>query len=156
MGLADTLELFHILFVFLLLGALGMITYSSVMVARTDDVRNFGIYLSIGKSGGMFSGISVLLAGLFGFLTAWEIGYSLTEGWLTAAYVATGVAFIVPMITLKRWGDQAESLMDQALQEGRILPEQKAILTGTKHRATEAFMYGLLVFIAYVMVFKPF
>jgi uncharacterized membrane protein len=156
MGLADTLELIHILFVFLLLGALGMITYASVMVARTDDVQKFGIYLAIGNTGGMFSGVSLLLAGLFGFLSAWEIGLSLTEGWLIAAYITTGVAFLVPMFTLKRWGDQAEKLMDRALQEGRILPEQKEILTGIKYRVTEALMYGLLIFIAYDMVFKPF
>lgn len=156
MGLADTLELIHILFVFLLLGALGMITYSSVMVARTDDVQKFGIYLAIGNTGGMFSGVSLLLAGLFGFLSAWEIGSSLTAGWLIAAYIATGVAFLVPMFTFKRWGDQAEKLMDRALQEGRVLPEQKKIMTGAKYRATEVLMYGLLIFIAYDMVFKPF
>jgi hypothetical protein len=53
-------------------------------------------------------------------------------------------------------GEQVEALMPQALREGRILPEQKVILTGRKYRVTEAVMYGLLIFIAYVMVFKPF
>lgn len=156
MVLADTLELFHILFVFLLLGALGMITYSSVMVARTDDVNKFSIFVSIGSVGGMISGIALIFVGLFGFLAAWEIGWPLTSGWLIASYITTAVALVVPALTFKPWGDKVEKLMPQALKEGRILPEQKEILTGTKYRATEAFMYGLLVFIAYVMVFKPF
>lgn len=154
--LADTYELLHILFVFLLLGALGMITYSSVMVAKTDDVQKFGIYLSIGTTGGMISGASLVLTGIFGFLAAWEIGWSLTEGWLIAAYVSAIVALIVPTVSFKRWGEQATKLMPQALNEGRILPEQKELMTSPKYRAVEAFMYGLLVFIAYVMVFKPF
>ncbi len=156
MVLADTLELLHILFVFLLLGALGMITYSSVMVARTEEVEKFGIYLSIGNTGGMISGIALVFVGIFGFLSAWEIGWRLTEGWLIAAYASTIVALIVPSVTFKPWGEKATKLMEQAYKEGRVLPEQKEILTGTKYRATEAFMYGLLVFIAYVMVFKPF
>ena len=151
MALADTLELLHILFVFLLLGALGMITYSSVMVARTDDVQRFAIYVSIGSVGGMISGASLLLVGLFGFLSAWEIGWKLTSGWLIASYITTGVALVVPAVTFKPWGEKAEKLMPQAISEGRILPEQKEILTGMKYRATEAFMYGLLIFIAYVM-----
>lgn len=156
MVLADTLELLHILFVFLLLGALGMITYSSVMVARTADVQRFGIYLSIGATGGMISGAALVLAGICGFLSAWEIGWRLTEGWLIASYATTVVALLVPTFTFKRWGEQATALMPQALTEGRVLPEQKEIMTSPRYRATEAFMYGLLVFIAYVMVFKPF
>ncbi len=156
MVLADTLELLHILFVFLLLGAIGMITYSSVMVARTDDVQKFGIYLSIGNTGGMISGISLIFVGLFGFLSAWEIGWELTSGWLIAAYITTIVAFVVPPLTFKRWGDRAAALMEQAYKEGRILEEQKQILTGPRYRAVEVFMYALLIFIAHVMVFKPF
>jgi uncharacterized membrane protein len=156
MALADTLELLHILFVFTLLGALGMITYSSVMVARTDDVQKFGIYLSIGSTGGMISGASLVLVGLFGFLAAWEIGWPLTEGWLIAAYITGTIALIVPTFTFKPWGEKATALMPQAMKEGRILPEQIEIMTGTKYRATEGFMYALLIFIAYVMVFKPF
>ena len=61
MGLADTLELLHILSVFLLFGALGMITYSSVMISRTDEVQKFGIYVAIGGTGGMFAGIATAL-----------------------------------------------------------------------------------------------
>jgi len=156
MGLAHTLELLHILSVFLLLGALGMITYSSVMISRTDDVLKFGIYVAIGGTGGMFAGIATLLVGVFGVLAAWKIGWSLTEGWLIAAYIATGAAFLMPIVTFKPWGDHVEKLMGQAYEEGRILPEQLEILTSIKYRVAEVFMYGLLVFIAYVMVFKPF
>ena len=125
-------------------------------VSRATNVHKFGIYMSIGKTGGMISGPTLIPVGLFGFLSAWEFGWSLTEGWLIASYISTVVALVVPALTFKRWGQQAGALMPQAIKEGRILPEQKEIMTGTKYRATEAFMYGLLVFIAYVMVFKPF
>ena len=156
MVLADTLELLHILSVFLLLGALGMITYSSVMISRTDDVQKFGTYVAIGGTGGMFAGIATALVGVFGVLAAWKIGWSLTEGWLIAAYIATGVAFLMPIVAFKPGGDHVEKLMDQAYEEGRIIPEQLEILTSIKYRVAEVIMYGLLVFIAYVMVFKPF
>ncbi|MDA1280647.1 MAG: hypothetical protein O3B95_11540 [Chloroflexi bacterium] len=156
MVLADTLEFIHILAVFVLLGSLGMITYSSAMLARTEDVHKFEIYLTIGSTGGMISGLATLFTGVFGFLAAWEIGLSLTAGWLIAAYIATGAALLVPMFTLKPWGDQAGKLMDESIQAGHILPAQRALLSGPKFRAVEMFMYGLLIFIAFVMVFKPF
>ena len=62
----------------------------------------------------------------------------------------------MPIVTFKPWGDHVEKLMDRAYEEGRILPEQLEILTSIKYRVAEVIMYGLLVFIAYVMVFKPF
>jgi hypothetical protein len=36
------------------------------------------------------------------------------------------------------------------------LPEQLAVIHSKKYRIAEIFMYSLLVFITYVMVFKPF
>ena len=63
---------------------------------------------------------------------------------------------IVPPFTFKPWGERAEKLMEKAYQEGHILPEQKKIMTGTKYRAFEYSFYVILVFIAYLMVFKPF
>ena len=82
MVLADTLELLHILSVFLLLGALGMITYSSVMISRTDDVQKFGTYVAIGGTGGMFAGIATALVGVFGVLAVvpTDVVYSLETG----------------------------------------------------------------------------
>ena len=154
--LADTLELLHILSVFILMGALGMITISSVMMSRTDDVQKFGVYWAVGGVGGFAAVIATLFVGVFGVLAAWEIGWSLTEGWLIAAYIATAIAFLMPLFTFKPWGERVEKLMPQALEEGRILPEQLEVIHSTKYRAAEIFMYALLVFIAYVMVFKPF
>ncbi|MFB3106230.1 MAG: DUF2269 family protein [Pseudomonadales bacterium] len=156
MVLADTLEFIHILFVFVLLGSVGMIAYSSVMLARTDDLQKFEVYLTVSNTGGMFAGISTILVGVFGVLAAWKIGWSLTEGWLIAAYIALGVTVIVPPFTFKPWGERAEKLMEQAHQEGHILPEQKKIMTGIRYRAFEYSFYVILVFIAYLMVFKPF
>ncbi|MCH7971688.1 MAG: DUF2269 family protein [Chloroflexi bacterium] len=156
MALAETLEFIHILFVFVLLGSIGMIAYSSVMLARTDNLQKFEVYLTVSKTGGMIAGMSTILVGVFGVLAAWKIGWSLTEGWLIAAYIALGVTVIVPPFTFKPWGEKAEKLMDEAHQEGHILPEQKKIMTGIKWRAFEYSLYGLLVFIAYLMVFKPF
>jgi uncharacterized membrane protein len=156
MVLSNTLEFLHIISVFILLGALGMITYSSVMIPRTNDVLVFKVYVGVGAAGGMVAALMTLFVGGFGALTAWKIGYSLDSGWLIAAYIATTAAFIVPALTFKPWGEKVEKLMGQAVEEDRILPEQLEILTGTKHRIVEVFMYLLLVFIAYVMVFKPF
>ena len=133
-----------------------MITYSSVMIARADNLHNFRIYFSIGTTGGNIFGASLVLAGTLGFLTAWKIGWPLTSGWLIAAYTTTTVLILIPPFTFVRWEGKVKNLMAQAIEEDRLLPEQKAIMTGVKYRATAAIMYGLLVFIAYVMVFKPF
>ena len=156
MVLADTLELLHILSVFFLLAALGMATYSSVMMARTDDIQKFALYFAIGSTGGMIAAITTILTGVFGVLAAWEIGWPLTSGWLIAAYISIGFAFAIPVAVFKPASDKVEALMPRALEEGRVLPEQRAIFEAPLYRGFELGMYALLVFIAYVMVFKPF
>jgi uncharacterized membrane protein len=116
MVLADTLELLHIISVFLLMGALGMISYGSVMMSRTEDVQKFAIYWAIGGVGGFGAMIMTLFTGIFGVLTAWKIGYSLGAGWLVAAYIAIGIAFLMPLFTFKPWGEAVEKSMPQALE----------------------------------------
>ncbi|MDA0676425.1 MAG: hypothetical protein O2788_00280 [Chloroflexi bacterium] len=62
----------------------------------------------------------------------------------------------MPPLTLKRWGQAAGKMMPQAMAAGKILPEQRELMTGTKHLAVEVFMNALLIFFFFDMVFKPF
>lgn len=152
----DFLTFMHIFFVALLLFAVGVLNFSSVMVRRTTDVHEFRVYLNLSKTAGMLTPIALIALALFGVWAASEIGFSMTDGWLIAAYVTSGIALIVPGVTLKRWGEAAEKLMPEAISQGRILDEQKALVAGPKSRAVDLFMNGLLIFILYDMVYKPF
>jgi uncharacterized membrane protein len=153
----EYLKFFHIVSAFVLVTGVSFIQYGHARAIRSQDVRAFGFYLSLVKSGGMMTGLGVVLAGTFGILTAWQQKWPLTDtGWLNAAYAVTIVATILPQFTLKRWGQQAGKMMPQAMQQGKVLPEQLAVLTSPKYRAVDLFMLGLLVFIVVLMVFKPF
>ncbi len=154
--MADFLTFMHIFFVALLLFTLGALTFASVRLRRTDDLNEFRIFMNLMMTGGMLAPIGLIGAGIFGVLAAWEIGFELTAGWLIAAYIASGVALVVPALTFKPWGEAADRLMEQATSEGRILDEQKELMTGTRYTAVELFMNGLLIFILFVMVYKPF
>ncbi len=151
----DFLVFTHIFFVALLLFAVGAINFSSVMLHRTSSIHEFGVYLSLSKTAGMITPIATILLTIFGIWAAEEIGFPLDQAWLIAAYVTTAAAIVVPVLTLKRWGEAAGKLMPQAMSEGRILDEQKALVTGPRHLAVDLFMNGLLVFILYDMVYKP-
>jgi uncharacterized membrane protein len=141
--------------VFLLLSAIGITTYSSVRAGRASDVKEFGIFLKMGDTGGMLAGLSGVLIGIFGVLTAWEIGYRLTATWLILAYIVVATAVIVPVFTFKRWGERAAELMPEAEAKGEVLAEQRDLASGPRVRAAEAFLIGLVVFVLYVMIYKP-
>ncbi len=152
----DFLVFMHILFLAILLSGIGVANYASIRAGRTNDVREFGIYLKMGSTGGMLAPVALIAMAIFGVWAASEIGYSLTDGWLIAAYITVVVAMVVPGVTFARWGSEAEKLMPEALEKGEILPRQRELITGTRARITEAFMMALLIFILYDMVYKPF
>ena len=154
--MSDFLVFLHIFFVALLLSAIGVTNFASIKLRRTDDVREFGLYLNMGKTVGIIVPIAAIAASIFGVAAAQQIGYSLTAGWLIAAYVLIVLALVIPGMTLVRWSKAAEGLMPQALAEGRILDGQKAAVLSTRFVAVEFFLNVLLVLFLADMVFKPF
>jgi uncharacterized membrane protein len=152
----EYLKFFHIMFAFMLVTGVSMAQYGALKARRTEDVHAFGVYLSLSKSGGMLSGMSVFAVGILGILTAWDQGWQLTgTRWLEISYVITVIGTVLPPLTLKRWGEAAGKLMPQAMQQGRVLPEQTALIASTRYRAVDTFMNTLLVLIIILMVFKP-
>lgn len=119
----DFLTLMNIIFATLLLFAVGTLNFSAVMMRRSTDINEFGVYLRLSKTAGLMTPIATLFVAVFGIRAAEEIGFPLDERWLIASYVATAVAVLVPVATLKPWGQAAASLMPRAMLEGRILDE---------------------------------
>lgn len=154
--MADFLTFMHIFFLAFLLSGIGVANYATIRGARTEDVKEFSIYLQMANRAGMMIPIALIAMGIFGVLAAWEIGYSLTDGWLIAAYITIVVALVVPGATFARWGAEADKLMPEALEKGEITPRIKELTVGPKARAVELFMFGLLIFILFDMVYKPF
>lgn len=154
--MTDFLVFMHIFFLALLLGGIGVTNYAMFRGHRTSDVREFGVYMKMAGTAGKLIPIPLIVMAIFGVFAAREIGYSLTAGWLIAAYITVAAALIVPGVTFARWGAQAEKLYPEALAKGEITPELKELTVGPKPRAVEAFMWGVLIFILFDMVYKPF
>lgn len=153
---SEYLKFAHLFFAFILISGIFMAQYGTFKARRTEDPAAFGLYLSLGKTGGMLSGMSVIAVGIFGILTAWEQNWPLTGmRWLEISYLITIIGAILPPLTLKRWAQSAGKLMPQAMQQGRVLPEQKEFISSIQYRAVDVFMLGLLFIIVALMVFKP-
>lgn len=153
--MGEFLVFLHIFFIALLLMGVGVLDYASIKLHKTTDIKEFGVYMLMGKTAGMMTPVAAIAAGLIGIGAASQLGYSLTDGWLIAAYIGLAAALIVPPLTLKKWGQAAGKMMPQAMAAGKILPEQRELMTGKKHLAVEVFMNALLIFF-FDMVFKPF
>lgn len=153
----EYLEFFHIAAAFIVVSGIAISEVAVRRARKTDDPKIFATLMGIAKIAGPMTGAGLVLAGILGVLTAWREGLPLTTtGWLNAAYAATIVALVVPPLTFLRWERAVMALMPQAVQQGEVLPEQKAILGGPAWRATNLFMSALLVFIVVLMVFRPF
>lgn len=153
---SEYLKFFHLMFAFVLVTGVVMAQYGVFKARRTEDVNSFGVYLSLSKTGGMLSGMSVFAVGVFGILTAWEQGWELTgTRWLEISYAITIIGAVLPVLTLKRWGEAAGKMMPQAMEQGRVLPGQRELITGPRYRAVDTFMNTLLVIIIALMVFQP-
>lgn len=152
----EYLKFFHLMFAFVLVTGVFLAQYGTARARRTDDVQAFGIYLSLSKSGGMLSGLSVVAVGILGILTAWEQGWELTgTRWLEISYLITILGAVVPPLTLKRWGDAAAKMMPRAIESGSVLAEQKELISSPRFYAVDMFMNTMLILIIVLMVFKP-
>lgn len=153
----EYLKFFHIIAAFMMVGGIMM---SEVVVRRarkTTDPQTFGTYMGLGRTSGITSSVGLVLASIFGVLTAWRMGLPLTTtGWLNASYGIAIVATLVPPLTFVRWERQASALMPQAVERGEVLPEQQRLIGGPQFIAVNAFMSFLLVLILVLMVFRPF
>lgn len=145
----------YVLFAALLFCGIGLTNYSAIMVRRTDNVYKFGAYLSIGNVGYLLAPIATVFAAVAGIIVAHESGYSLTAGWLVAAYVAAGILVVVPTLTVRRWGIAAQGLMPMALSNDRILGEQKDLILCHWRTRVDVLTNGLLLFVLFDMTVRP-
>ena len=71
--MADFLTFMHIFFLALLLGSIGVTNYAMFRGHRTDDIKEFGIYMKMANSAGMFIPIVLIIMAIFGTLAAWRL-----------------------------------------------------------------------------------
>ena len=153
----EYLKFFHIVFAFVMVGGISISEYAMVQARRTTEPATFGAFVRMSAAGGIVSGVSLIVVSVLGVLTAWQQHIPLTStGWLNAAYATVIVATILPMATFARWGKKAEGLVPEALEKGAVLPEQKQLISGTRYHLVNGLMILLLVWVVYIMVFKPF
>ncbi|WP_137699545.1 DUF2269 family protein [Marimonas lutisalis] len=120
--LADLLRWLHVIGATVLFGTGAGIAFFMLMAHRTGDARliahTAGIVVLADT---IFTATAVVAQPVTGTWLAWELGWSLTEGWLLlsiALYVLTG-AFWLPVVWIQI---RLRDLARQAEQSGAPLP----------------------------------
>ena len=119
---------------------------------RTEAIRAVGAVS--GPTNRIFP-VFLILGGVFGLLTAINAGFNLLAPWLVIAYVlfavltAIGAGYTGPY--MKRVGDLAAAGADGALSA-----DLNALIRNPAFIAIELVDFGLLLFLIYDMVAKPF
>ena len=153
----EYLRFFHIAIAFLYVGAVALAVYGQQRAVRSRSPQVFEIYLRTAAFGGMMAGVGIVLASVFGVLTAWQQGWPLTStGWLLGAYISVFVMLFLGIFVQRRNTNKALALLPQAQETGQVLPEQFRLIDGLAARLTNLLSMGLLVFVIVLMVFRPF
>jgi uncharacterized membrane protein len=153
----EYLKFGHLFFAFMTMGGVSISQYAIVNARKTNAPGTFQTYLKMSAAGGMMTMIGLVSVSVLGVLTAWQQDLSLTStGWLNATYGTVILLMVIPMLTFVRWEKQAAGLMDQAEENGEVLPEQHALVGGPQYRITNIVMTALIIWTLYLMVFKPF
>ncbi|HYL26262.1 MAG TPA: hypothetical protein VEW74_00440 [Candidatus Nitrosotalea sp.] len=77
----------HVLLAFTAIALLVIPGLMLEMVANTRDVNLIRRMFALGKFHGQLGGPIALLTAIAGLIAAWQLGVSLTSGWLIAAYI---------------------------------------------------------------------
>jgi hypothetical protein len=153
----EYLKFFHIAVAFAMAGGIAISLYAIFQARQTAEPATFEIYSRMNGLGGMITAGGFVVASVLGVLTAWQMHIPLTStGWLNAAYATVAIMAFVSSLTFARWQKRTDSLTAEAREKGAVLPEQKRLIAGSRTGITWLFMMIMLVWLLYVMVFKPF
>ena len=137
----------HIIGASVLLGTGAGIAFFMLLAHRTADAAVVaGVARIVVIADFLFTASAVVLQPVTGFLLAWWVGYSLTEGWIVLSlllYLITG-AFWVPVVFMQI---KMRDLATRAAAEGTPLPE-------AYHRIFRRwFAFGFPAFAAVLAIF---
>ena len=137
----------HIIGASVLLGTGAGIAFFMLLAHRTADAAVVaGVARIVVVADFLFTASAVVLQPVTGFLLAWWVGYSLTEGWIVLSlllYLITG-AFWVPVVFMQI---KMRDLAMRAAAEGKPLPE-------AYHRIFRRwFAFGFPAFAAVLAIF---
>ena len=137
----------HIIGASVLLGTGAGIAFFMLLAHRTADAAVVaGVARIVVVADFLFTASAVVLQPVTGFLLAWWVGYSLTEGWIVLSlllYLITG-AFWVPVVFMQI---KMRDLAMRAAVEGTPLPE-------AYHRIFRRwFAFGFPAFAAVLAIF---
>ena len=137
----------HMIGASVLLGTGAGIAFFMLLAHRTADAAVVaGVARIVVIADFLFTASAVVLQPVTGFLLAWWVGYSLTEGWIVLSlllYLITG-AFWVPVVFMQI---KMRDLAMRAATEGTPLPE-------AYHRIFRRwFAFGFPAFAAVLAIF---
>jgi uncharacterized membrane protein len=118
------LKYLHVIGAAVLLGTGAGIAFFLLLAHRSNDAALIaGVARIVVIADLLFTATAVVLQPVTGALLAWQMGYSLMEGWIVlslALYLFTG-AFWLPVVFMQI---EMRDLAAAAAREGRPLPEK--------------------------------
>ncbi|MCH8191738.1 MAG: DUF2269 family protein [Chloroflexi bacterium] len=151
-------EFFHIVFV--------LIFFSGTIVAMLAErnARNESNIHTVRSLVGMVHhswmylvNLPLVLTGIFGALTAWQLELPLTDtGWLNAAYGAIIVSVALALAVTFGHSRRVLRLAERDAQQGAKSPELQALLSSPAPRIATPVLHAIVAYIIVLMVFKPF
>jgi hypothetical protein len=153
--LLTTVYFLHVLFGFAAAAFLVVPGWTLEMIAHTRDVPFIRRSYRMGKIHGQVGGPLAFLTAIFGLITAWRYGFSLTSGWLIAAYIAFALVIALGIGYHTRRVNRIDALA-QASPDAAPSPELVAAIDdplSTPANWTSALLW---IFLIWLMVAKPF
>jgi uncharacterized membrane protein len=148
------LKYLHILGASVLLGTGAGIAFFMLLAHRTGEAATIaGVARIVVTADFLFTATAVAAQPITGVLLAWEVGYSLRDGWIAASlllYLVTGALWLPVVWMQMRMRDLARA----AAGEGRPLPDEYHRL----FRLWFAFgfpAFGAVLAIFWLMIARP-
>lgn len=150
----------HIRILLVMIFFSGTITSTIVMsrARRESNIQTVAAYGRIaGFAGPFLIGLPLTLVGIFGVLTSWKEHYSLTgTGWINAAYASLIIGWLAGNIILGGHTCKVAGLAEHDLGRGKKSEELQTELDKPLAIWLGAALQLLVLWIIYLMVFKPF
>jgi len=138
--------------------AFGLLPFPSILakpMIANGDVQTIRSVFSILVARGRLAGPLAILAALFGFWLAREMGYSYTAGWLIVSYIAFVIVLAVGIGVHARW-EQRVLAAAQSSTTGGITPELTAIINDKVNIVFYVVSLTCWFVLFYCMIVRPF
>ncbi|MEE9284198.1 MAG: DUF2269 family protein [Dehalococcoidia bacterium] len=151
-------ELFHIVFVLIFFSGTIVAMLAARSARSASNIETVRSLVGMAHHAWVYLvNLPLVLTGIFGALTAWELELPLTDtGWLNAAYAAIIVSVALALAVTFGHSRRALRLAQRDVQQGSKSPELQAVLSSPVPRIATPLLHAIVAYIIVLMVFQPF